>query len=196
MVSVIGLCLGGGAVLCALEGRADLALVLLIWAGAADLVDGKVSRKYPGLKEMREFGYQLDSLVDACSFGACPLVLLYLVGGMRAPWEVGLLLIYLICVIMRLARFNLTGLIQEGERRYWEGLPTTYMALFVPVLLIGGGWMTRAGLALLSLGMVSRLRVPRPGRLTYLLLLLAALGLSGFFLYHGLGWPTLTGRGE
>jgi len=94
-----------------------------------DYLDGKAARL---LKKQNEFGKQLDSLCDAISFGAAPAVLGYNY-GLNSWYAIVILVFYLLCGILRLARYNITSL------DHFEGLPITtggfiivVLSLFVP----------------------------------------------------------------
>jgi CDP-diacylglycerol---serine O-phosphatidyltransferase len=96
--------------------RAAWAIVL---AGLFDFLDGQVARL---TKSQSEFGVQLDSLVDAGSFGFAPSVLIYtwsLYQFERIGW-IGAF-VFFACGVLRLARFN----VQAGnvERTDFQGLP-------------------------------------------------------------------------
>ncbi|WP_204306909.1 CDP-alcohol phosphatidyltransferase family protein, partial [Klebsiella aerogenes] len=59
----------------AIDGKWELAVLMVLIAGLLDGVDGKVARMVRG--ESR-FGAELDSLSDAISFGVAPALILYL----------------------------------------------------------------------------------------------------------------------
>ena len=69
------------------------------------------------------------------AFGVVP-VLLAMHIGLASLVEVVALIFYVCCAAMRLAFFNVHGTTDDGERRYYTGLPVTYSALVFPVLLL------------------------------------------------------------
>jgi len=179
-ITILSLGCGLACALLAIRQHLAFALIALIVSGLCDLFDGFVARRLSRTKEQRLFGGRLDSLVDACSFGFAPAILLFAV-GLTTPAE--LLLIFLLptCAIWRLAYFETTT--PPGKPpRYHEGMPTTYVALFLPLgLLIGqltpmGMRPAAIGTAIaLSVAMVCRLRIPKPRGIAYIFFLLAGI---------------------
>jgi CDP-diacylglycerol--serine O-phosphatidyltransferase len=99
----------------------------LIFAGMLfDALDGRMARLAGAASR---FGAELDSLCDAISFGAAPAFLLLKLG----PTDRDLLLykvlflsatFYVICTILRLARFNVEAGLGEDDHRFFRGLPS------------------------------------------------------------------------
>jgi CDP-diacylglycerol---serine O-phosphatidyltransferase len=98
----------------------------LIWAGwyivfaaILDLVDGRVARF---TRTGSSFGAELDSLVDAISFGVAPAFILYQLYFVDVAWGWILSYVYVTAVVVRLARFNVE---QGGEAKtHFHGLPS------------------------------------------------------------------------
>jgi CDP-diacylglycerol---serine O-phosphatidyltransferase len=101
----------------------------LIVAGMLfDVLDGFVARLS---KTASDFGGQLDSLCDAVSFGAAPA---FLILRLSAEWREGSALLYnatvviavlfMVCVILRLARFNVENDPDPASHRRFKGLPS------------------------------------------------------------------------
>jgi len=98
----------------------------LIWAGwyivfaaILDLVDGRVARF---TRTGSSFGAELDSLVDAISFGVAPAFILYKLYFADSGWGWILCFVYVTAVVLRLARFNVE---QAGEAKaHFHGLPS------------------------------------------------------------------------
>src|SRR6266705_931788 len=92
----------------------------IFFAGILDALDGRVARLS---KTGSRFGAELDSLVDAVSFGVEPAFLVYqleFASAGEAEWI--FCYFYVMAVTIRLARFNLT---QAGRsKRYFIGLPS------------------------------------------------------------------------
>jgi CDP-diacylglycerol--serine O-phosphatidyltransferase len=68
------------------------------------------------------FGVELDSLVDAVSFGVAPAFIMYFAVLNREGWAWLLCFIYVASAVMRLARFN----VEQGGRAktHFHGLPS------------------------------------------------------------------------
>ena len=147
--------------------------IILAWiAGALDIADGKVARKYA---LSTEFGIQLDSFADFLSFVVMPAFLLFYaakyytaISGLE-ELVLGLVFIwYIISGLRRLVEFNLK--VDAGEvAKYFEGVPTPLGAilLWIVYLLTAYGIVTRGYLvAVLVLAVAwslnSKLRIPHP----------------------------------
>lgn len=86
-----------------------------------DGLDGQIARRNP---IPSEFGKELDSLVDVISFGIAPSILGYIFVYRHFHFYItSVLFIYLVCSIMRLAKFNITP--KDKLINYFYGLPTT-----------------------------------------------------------------------
>ncbi len=150
------------AILYASQGRFVLAAKLVIVAGILDGLDGRIARM---TGTSSEFGKQFDSLADLISFGVAPAMLswFWVLSGMQRLGQ-GLTFLFVVCVAMRLARFNL----QPGkDRRHFVGMPSPAAAgtmgaamLVLGTLPEGNLWV--AGWAIfhstVALLMVSRFR--------------------------------------
>jgi CDP-diacylglycerol---serine O-phosphatidyltransferase len=124
-----------------LEGRIDLAFLLMFIAAFFDFIDGFAARL---LKVCGDFGKELDSLADLVSFGIVPGAMLFFIQktalGLNAlpfnnlsliNW--GFILVPILIPVfsaLRLAKFN----IDERQKSEFIGLPTPANALFIASL--------------------------------------------------------------
>jgi len=116
-LSLIG---GFVSIIFSLEGHFTFASWAIILSVIFDGMDGQIARKNP---TSSEFGKELDSLVDAISFGIAPSVLGYIfIYRAFYFWATLVLFIYLFCSVIRLAKFNITP--KEQLANYFYGLPT------------------------------------------------------------------------
>lgn len=157
-------------------------------AGIADLFDGQVARRLQRTDDAQRFGKSLDSLVDACSFGLAPVALLFAI-GLSQPLDLVLLGFFLCCTVWRLAYFDTVGMETTGSNRYFVGLPTTYVALVLPLVFLtafaGTFWLwisLRAATLLLALAMVSPMRCRKPGLLLYAFFMVLAIAVGSLLL--------------
>lgn len=95
---------------------------VLIYLGMLfDGLDGHVAR---AAKQESDFGIQLDSLCDAITFGVAPVFLMVNLSDvfhLRFLWGIGVM--FSLCVLLRLARFNVEA--REGAGHdYFRGLPS------------------------------------------------------------------------
>lgn len=124
-------CIG---IIAALNGDLRLAGYLVILAGIFDFFDGFAAR---ALKLDNPIGGDLDSLADAITFGVLPGIIFYQLLSEHYPPESSLYLIgkllalvFPICAILRLAKFNVST-----EQSYnFKGLATPAATLFVIAL--------------------------------------------------------------
>src|SRR5579863_10156594 len=115
-----------------------IAAILIFLAMVFDMLDGRAAR---WAKQTSEFGAELDSLCDAVSFGVAPAVILIKFTAESEPpmmiarllWAIAVL--YVVCAILRLARFNVeTG--EEDSHDYFSGLPSPAAAGTVASFMI------------------------------------------------------------
>jgi CDP-diacylglycerol---serine O-phosphatidyltransferase len=158
-----------------------LGMIALIGAGVCDLIDGRVARRLKRTAEQQTFGKRLDSLVDACAFGMAPAVLCCGL-GLTTSLDWLLLAAFVCCVVWRLAYFDTVGMEEAGEQQYYIGLPTTYVALVIPLVfltvLIDLALMRvliRVAILGMAVAMVSSIRFPKPRAKGYTFLLCLAI---------------------
>ncbi len=91
----------------------------VVFAGILDMLDGRVARF---TRTGSAFGAELDSLVDAVSFGVAPAFIIYNLYLADGAWSWMLGFAYIAAVVVRLARFNVE---QGGEAKTsFHGLPS------------------------------------------------------------------------
>ena len=112
----------------------------------ADGVDGHLSRCIAS----SEIGENLDSLADVISFGLAPAIILYSFNGNRGDYLLAAALcFYLMCGILRLARFNTA---QTGLTSF-SGLPITAGGIILAAyVLMGETYFSTAFATIISLG--------------------------------------------
>lgn len=108
-------------------------IICLIISGVCDMFDGTVARKCKRNEEEKEFGIQLDSLVDTICFIALPITILCFTN--YSLYFVPVYILYAICGIARLAYFNIKAPSSKAVS-YYVGLPVTYIALLFPILYL------------------------------------------------------------
>ena len=135
MLTLIGVCIGLTSIRFALDGRYEFAIIAIIIAAVIDGLDGRIARLIKGTSKV---GKELDSLTDMISFGVAPAFIMYFwklneLG--RFGWLV--CLIYVICVALRLARFNVnTGGEPSWRDNFFEGVPSPAGGILVLTPLI------------------------------------------------------------
>ena len=136
ILTLAGVCLGISSIKFSIDGNFSLAVMLILFAAILDALDGRIARLIKGTSE---FGKELDSLTDFVSFGIAPVFTLYfweLNNYGKLGWAITL--IYSVCCVLRLARFNLTKIeeTQEWKNNFFEGIPSPAGGLLILMPLI------------------------------------------------------------
>ena len=135
MLTLIGVCIGLTSIRFALDDQYEFAVVAIIFAALIDGLDGRIARL---IKATSKVGKELDSLTDMISFGVAPAFIMYF-------WKLNTLgrfgwlicLIYVICVALRLARFNVSSNQDPSWRdNFFEGVPSPAGGILVLTPLI------------------------------------------------------------
>ena len=107
------------AIVSAARGEFTSAAWLIVFAGLADTLDGRVARV---TQTGSRFGEELDSLVDAISFGVAPALIVYHLFLADGTWSWLVAFYYVSSAVIRLARFNVE---QAGHAKVaFHGLPS------------------------------------------------------------------------
>ena len=135
ILTLVGVCIGLSSIKFALDSRYELAIIAIIFAAVMDGLDGRIARLIKGTSKV---GKELDSLTDVISFGVAPAFIMYF-WSLNTLGKFGwlLCLIYVVCVALRLARFN----VNSGEEPSWrdnffEGVPSPAGGILVLMPLI------------------------------------------------------------
>ena len=136
ILTIAGVCLGISSIKFSLDLNFNMAVIFITLAAILDALDGRIARLIKGTSD---FGKELDSLTDFVSFGIAPAFIIYF-------WELNkygklgwaITLIYSVCCVLRLARFNLTKFNQEDswKQNYFEGVPSPIGALLILTPLV------------------------------------------------------------
>ncbi len=132
LVTLLAICAGLTGVRLAFEHRFETAVIMVLTAAFLDGVDGRLARM---LKATSKFGAQMDSLADIVNFGVAPAMVLYayVLDGIGGFGWVSVL-IYVIAIGLRLARFNVLSLSQSvpaWRSRFFTGVPAPAGAVLV-----------------------------------------------------------------
>ena len=135
MLTLIGVCIGLTSIRFALDGRFELAIIAIMFAALIDGLDGRIARLIRGTSKV---GKELDSLTDMISFGVAPAFIMFF-------WKLNTLgrfgwllcLVYVICVALRLARFNVNSNQEPSWKdNFFEGVPSPAGGILVLTPLI------------------------------------------------------------
>lgn len=157
------------AMVAASRGDFQWAAWCIVFAAILDMLDGRIARF---TATGSRFGAELDSLVDAISFGVAPAFLTYLLFFADDAWSWVIAFIYITAAVIRLARFNVE---QGGEaKRTFHGLPsptagmitaTVYPFFTAPhVAAVTGGLPSpqTMGIVLIVLALLMMSHIPYP----------------------------------
>lgn len=181
--------LGIFAIVEASRGEYDHATLYIVLGAILDGLDGRIAR---ATRSSTRFGEELDSLVDAISFGLAPALLMYFSVLRHEGWDWVFVFLFSACACIRLARFNVE---QAGRaKRHFIGLPSpaaggtlamyywfSQTPLYTETWLAGLAWQVvmKYLLAVLAFLMISN--VPYPTWPTFSLKSVrGVLGLTGF----------------
>ncbi|MEW5917263.1 MAG: CDP-diacylglycerol--serine O-phosphatidyltransferase [Gemmatimonadota bacterium] len=107
------------AIVEASRGDFNRAALYIVLGGVSDALDGRIAR---ATRTGSRFGSELDSLVDAISFGLAPALLVYFAVLNRGGWDWLFAFLFSACACIRLARFNVE---QAGRAKtHFHGLPS------------------------------------------------------------------------
>ena len=136
ILTIAGVCLGISSIKFSLDLNFNMAVIFITLAAILDALDGRIARLIKGTSD---FGKELDSLTDFVSFGIAPAFIIYF-------WELNkygkigwaITLIYSVCCVLRLARFNLTKIetTEEWKNNFFEGIPSPAGGLLILMPLI------------------------------------------------------------
>ena len=205
-LTLLALCSGVTAIRFGLNDQWATAVTFVIASMILDMLDGRAARL---LGADSRFGAQLDSLADLVSFGVAPGIIIYM-WSLKQMGNAGWIaaLIFCACAAIRLARFNVESVRDEGATKgnpYFTGLPTPAAAcmMLLPLLvsfqwndpMVRQPWVAGLFIAVTSVLMVSR--VPTPSikymklqRQHRLIAVLAFAALAGSLIVWP--WATLT----
>ncbi|MFR9728561.1 CDP-diacylglycerol--serine O-phosphatidyltransferase [Saccharopolyspora sp. MS10] len=199
-ITVLAMCSGLSAVQFALNGELNGAIAAVAVAAVLDGLDGRIARLLDATSRM---GAELDSLSDAMSFGVAPALTLYAwqLQDNRAGWIAAL--IFAVCMILRLARFNtlLDDTAQPAfSKEFFVGVPAPAAGLLalLPLVLTAHfgylGWWAQQPVVIGWIVAVAALAVSRvptlslktakvPARLMAPLLVLVAVLAAGIIVF-------------
>jgi CDP-diacylglycerol--serine O-phosphatidyltransferase len=134
-ITLIGVCIGLTSIKFALDGKFAIAVIAILFAGLMDALDGRIARLIKGTSKM---GKELDSLGDVISFGVAPALIMYFWNLQyldKLGWFV--CLTYVVCVALRLARFNVNSEEEPSWRdNFFEGMPSPAGGIIVLMPLV------------------------------------------------------------
>ena len=133
MFSYIGLFFGVISIYFARIQNFKLALLSLMFSSLIDIFDGTIARKFKRTEKEKQFGIEIDSILDTINFGAIP-VSIFLNMGFNSIYDYIIVFFYLFVITMRLAFFNTDLVNLKGDNKKYEiyyGFPVTTIPMFM-----------------------------------------------------------------
>lgn len=165
LLTIAAICAGLTAIRFGYEGNFEMAVRLVLVACVLDGLDGRLARM---MKCSSQIGAELDSLADFLNFGVAPVLILHswALQDLRSPGWIAVL-VYAICCVLRLARFNVSSRQDSGggSSDFFVGIPSPAGAVLamlpmvvsfavsdVPLVppLIVAGYICGVGLLMIS----------------------------------------------
>lgn len=122
------------------RGSLKLAVFCIMFSGFCDMFDGMVARtKKDRTQDEKNFGIQIDSLVDVIAFGVLPAAVFYAC-GVQSVLGIAVLVFYVTCGVSRLGFFNLLETKRQANPeesaclKTYRGMPITTSAMITPVV--------------------------------------------------------------
>lgn len=115
-----------------------MAILFLMFAGVVDMFDGKFAKKFKRNEKQKQFGIEIDSIIDTINFGVLPIIIYF---NLEVTMWIDyiIMFLYVFAVTMRLAYFNTYLVDAKGTNKDYElyiGLPVTSITLFLPIFYI------------------------------------------------------------
>lgn len=138
----------------------NIAIILLILSGICDTFDGYVANKFKKTEKEKEYGIQLDSLVDIISSGIFPIVFC-LSMGFNHIIDIIVYSFFAICGITRLVYFNINT---KKDNKAFIGIPITVSTMLFPILylLTKNEIIYIISMLLLALLYISKIKINKP----------------------------------
>lgn len=174
-------------------GVYSAAMIGMIWAVAFDWADGLIARRMSGRTGAdRQFGGQLDLLIDIVSYAVTPAILILSYANFNPAYLI-IAFVMLVCGAIRLSYFSTFGLSNDAK---YTGLAIDNNSIILVFLFMFEGYFDRPvfsvllaasalGLAVLN---VSQIKTPKLSGNPINVVLLAVYTLTVTIIY---GWTLL-----
>lgn len=141
IITLCSLGIGITSILYSMQGMWQTAIIMILIATVLDGIDGRIARI---LSTDSAFGAELDSLCDFVNFGIAPSILTYLwtLSSYDTKHSIFLwciILLFAMCMAIRLARFNTTNIntnLSPCYKKFFMGVPAPCggLLLLTPII--------------------------------------------------------------
>ncbi len=187
MVTLGGLCAALASCYVAFAtGDFKLAILIYMFAGLADMVDGRIARATAkeGQVKRRTFGVQIDTVCDMVSFGVAPGLLAYAL-GFNDVFDIIIYIVFACFGAIRLAYFNTQALTEAEDMKMtsFTGMPIPTICFFIPPLALITTfldadithWIFKAVYIIVGFAFVGNFKMKKPNALLQVIFFVAML---------------------
>lgn len=114
----------------ALDNNITVSIILLVICGICDCFDGYVASFVKRTDKEKQYGVELDSIVDIICYGVYPIIIAYSF-GYNSIYNILIYFCYIFSSVTRLCYFN----VDENNKNYFKGVPITTISFVLPVIL-------------------------------------------------------------
>lgn len=191
LFSYVGLLFSSLATYFSIYKNHKIAILFLMLAGVIDIFDGKIAKKFKRNEKQKQFGIEIDSIIDTISFGVLPIII-YFNLEMTMWFDYIIMFLYVFAVTMRLAYFNTYLVNEKGTNKNYElyiGFPVTSITLFLPLfytfyLAFNNAIFMRIGFLISIILFLMKLKIKRYKSMVFnVSLIIIGLIILGFMLW-------------
>ena len=191
LFSYVGLLFSSLATYFSIYKNHKIAILFLTLAGVIDIFDGKIAKKFKRNEKQKQFGIEIDSIIDTISFGVLPIII-YFNLEITIWFDYIIMFLYVFAVTMRLAYFNTYLVNEKGTNKNYElyiGFPVTSITLFLPLfytfyLVFNNAMLIRIGFLISIILFLMKLKIKRYKSMVFnVSLIIIGLIILGFMLW-------------
>ena len=182
----------------AYDGSVRKAILCMIVSGICDTFDGRVASTAKRNERQLNYGMQIDAMADLISFGILPAAILYAAAKDAGAFGYIHALIGAVIVLTALIRLSYFNAVEmemyhkKEKRTYFEGLPTTNVALIIPITyaicnLLETAFLPvySALLLVISLLYILRFKLPKLKTRTQIIIIVVGIPIILYILFMG-----------
>ncbi|MCL2050895.1 MAG: CDP-alcohol phosphatidyltransferase family protein [Lachnospiraceae bacterium] len=182
----------------AYDGSVRNAILCMIASGICDTFDGRLASTAKRNERQLNFGMQIDAMADLLSFGVLPAAILYaqaMADGSLSLANAFIGVMIALAALIRLSYFNAVEMemhTKQEKRTYFEGLPTTIVAVIIPITYAICNILEKAFLPVynillivISVLFVLRFKIAKPGIRTQIIICIVGIPIIIYILFIG-----------
>lgn len=198
LLTYLSIIAAGLGIYFAYDGSVRNAILCMIVSGICDTFDGRVASTAKRNERQLNFGMQIDAMADLLSFGVLPAAIGYAAAQNAGSFGIVnavIASVFVLAALIRLSYFNAVEMEmhhKKAKRTYFEGLPTTNVAVLVPTTFAVCNILEKPFLPVynvllmvIALLFVVRFRVPKPSMRTQIVICIVGIPIILYILYIG-----------